>query len=135
VNFIDTNVVIRYLTRDPPVQSERARALIESDAVLLVTSVTLLETYFVLQNDYGIERETVLDHLTELVLRRSIGTSDADKAHVVAALDLCRGSRRVSCADALIWASVRSRTSVRDVARLYSFDRRFPEQEIDLREP
>lgn len=48
---VDTNVVVRYLTADDPVQSPAARRLVDGDDILLLTSVTL-ETEWVLRSAY-----------------------------------------------------------------------------------
>jgi predicted nucleic acid-binding protein len=43
---VDTNVVVRLLTADEPVQAARARAIFERETVLLVKTV-VLETQWV----------------------------------------------------------------------------------------
>lgn len=48
----DTNVLVRYLTADHPVQSARARALIASQDVY-VSATVLLESEWVLRSSYG----------------------------------------------------------------------------------
>ncbi len=48
---IDTNVVVRFLVNDDPEQAQRARRLIESEDVFLLTTV-LLETEWVLRVAY-----------------------------------------------------------------------------------
>jgi predicted nucleic acid-binding protein len=129
--FLDTNVVVRYLTGDPADQAERTRSVIDSEEPLELTSVTLLETYFALENHYAMPREAILDALIDFTGRDNILTADAEKVHVVTGLGFCRGSRRVSCGDALIWASARSRI-LPPPAGVYSFDRRFPREGIDI---
>ena len=49
---IDTNVVVRYLTRDDPVQAPRARAVVDAGPVFVSTTV-LLESEWVLRSVYG----------------------------------------------------------------------------------
>lgn len=49
---IDTNVIVRFLTADDPVQARRARRLIETETVFVATTV-LLETEWVLRSAYG----------------------------------------------------------------------------------
>jgi predicted nucleic-acid-binding protein len=49
---IDTNLIVRYLTGDHPIQATTARALIDSEAVFVATTV-LLETEWVLRSVYG----------------------------------------------------------------------------------
>lgn len=49
---IDTNLIVRYLADDHPAQASAARALIDSQAVFVGTTV-LLETEWVLRSVYG----------------------------------------------------------------------------------
>jgi predicted nucleic-acid-binding protein len=49
---IDTNVVVRYLTGDDPVQSPLARALIDSNDIY-VSRTVMLESDWVLRSAYG----------------------------------------------------------------------------------
>jgi len=49
---IDTNVVVRYLTGDHPDQSARAKAIVDSQAVFVATTV-LLEVEWVLRSARG----------------------------------------------------------------------------------
>jgi predicted nucleic-acid-binding protein len=43
---VDTNIVVRYLTDDDPVQSARARQVLDGQAVFLATTVLLETTGF-----------------------------------------------------------------------------------------
>ncbi len=49
---IDTNVVVRYLVADDPVQAAKARKLIDGNEVFVCTTV-MLETDWVLRSVYG----------------------------------------------------------------------------------
>ena len=49
---IDTNVVVRYLTGDHPVQSRKARALVDGGEVF-VSRTVMLECEWVLRSVYG----------------------------------------------------------------------------------
>ena len=62
----DTNIVVRLLTNDDPVQSSRAAALLESDSVFVPLSV-LLETDWVLRSIYGLDRAAVAGALRNLL--------------------------------------------------------------------
>ena len=48
---VDTNVIVRYLTKDHPQQSPRARRLVDGQDIWVPTTV-LLETEWVLRNAY-----------------------------------------------------------------------------------
>lgn len=125
--LLDTSVLIRYLTGDPPQQAERAAALIDSDTPLAVPVVALAETAYVLTTVYGLDRAAVVDALVGLLARANVRVHDLPGDDAVEALLLCRPSGRISFADALIWAATRG-TSERQI---FTFDQRFPTQDID----
>jgi predicted nucleic-acid-binding protein len=129
--FVETSVLIRYLTADPPEMAQRSARLIETDDELCVTDTILVETAHVLRRLYGVAREDVADLLVRLLRRRNILVHSLDKGTVIAAILLTRPSNRVSVPDALIWAAARCAAP----STVYSFDRRFPHEGIDLEEP
>ena len=131
MEFLDTRVLVRYLTDDPPKMAERAEALIENAASLSITETVLLETAHVLRSVYGLQREEIVDLLIEFLQKPNIALHNISQTIAVAALELCRPSNRVSFADALIWAAARSSPS--EPVTIYSFDERFPDTDIDLR--
>ena len=55
---LDTNVVVRLLTADHPRQAARARALVESESVVLATTV-MLESEWVLRSGYGFAQSAI----------------------------------------------------------------------------
>lgn len=55
---VDTNVIVRYLTRDDAAQFARASALIRAEEVY-VCSTVLLETEWVLRRSYGYTRDRI----------------------------------------------------------------------------
>jgi predicted nucleic acid-binding protein len=128
--FLDTSVLVRYMTGDPPAMAERARQIIDGTLILAVTEVVLAETAHVLLSYYGVPRETVVDHLINFLQKENIVTHGCDKGLVVLSLLRCRPSGRISIPDALIWAAARSS----GVTVIYSFDRRFPAVDIEVRD-
>ncbi|BDV34187.1 type II toxin-antitoxin system VapC family toxin [Methylocystis iwaonis] len=56
---IDTNVLVRFLVKDDPEQSLKARALIEQETIFVALTV-LLEAEWVLRSAYRFERERLL---------------------------------------------------------------------------
>ena len=127
--FLDTNVVVRYLTGSPADAAERASKIIGSSEDLYLTDAVVAEIGYVLDSVYGLPRHEIVDSLVELVSQENIITYRLDKGLVVSALLLCRLSGRVSFTDALTWAAARSSS----VNAVYSFDERFPSDSIDLR--
>lgn len=131
VDGVDTSVLVRYLVQDVPEQGEAAARLMDGDAQLAVGLVTLAETAFVLQHHYSVPRDEVVDALIELLQKRNLHVMAADKHIVIAMLGLCRGSGRVSFADALINAEAQTHK----LARVYTFDRRFPAEGLVITQP
>lgn len=127
--FLDTSVVVRYLTGDPPESAERAAKIIDEVDDLLITDVVLTETAYVLTSVYQVPREIVVDHLIAFLQKENISPFALDKSLVLLALLLCRPSGRVSFADAMVWAAARSAGS----RVVYSLDKRFPGEGIEVR--
>ena len=65
--FLDTSMVVRYLTGDPPALANQAAVIIDSQEDLRVTDVVLAETGYVLMSVYGVLREVVVENLLLLV--------------------------------------------------------------------
>jgi predicted nucleic acid-binding protein len=130
-DFLDASVLLRYLVEDTPAHTERARRLIDDKNPRVVTETALLETAYTLTKQYHIPREKAVDTLIDLVQKSNIVIHHFNKPTVIAALLLCRPSGRVSFGDALIWAAAREAGP----SVIHSFDRRFPSEGIDLREP
>jgi predicted nucleic acid-binding protein len=129
VAILDTSVIVRYLTDDPPGSADLAGRLIEGDEDLLVPEVVLTEVGYVLASLYHLARERVVDLMLALLRRTNIEPLFLDKATVMSALLLCRPSNRVSYTDALTWASARAaRTHV-----VYTLDERFPREGLKLK--
>ena len=127
--ILDTSVLVRYLTFDPPEQGVIAQALIEGDEELMIPSVALAETAFALTRRYGVERAQTVDLLVDLISRENIRVQDLPNVLAIEAFQLCRPSGRVSYADALIWAATRQA----GVNAVYTFDRAFPSSGVERR--
>ncbi len=81
---VDTNVVVRYLTGDDPVQAEKVRALIGSEPVFVPRTV-LLEVEWVLRGVYKMSSERIIPALRALA--GLPGVSVEDPALVAKAMD------------------------------------------------
>jgi predicted nucleic acid-binding protein len=132
--FVDTSVLIRYLVADRPEMVETAQDIVDHTEDLALTDIVLAETAFVLRSFYGLSREVIVERLTELVRKKNIRVHGLRKDTVVKALGMCRPSGRVSPADALLWAVAHEAGSRRAPSVVYSFDRRFPTDGVDVRE-
>lgn len=125
--FIDTSVVVRYLTDDPPALAERAARLLEGEEQLIISEVVLVETAYVLTKVYEVPREATVDALVELVQRRNLALLHLPKPLALEALRLCRASGRIAFTDAFLWAQARHAGT----DTVYTFDARFPSQGLE----
>lgn len=127
--FLDTSMVVRYLTGDPPNMAEQAARVIDGEEGLQITDVVLAETAYVLTSVYRISRSVAVDHLVAFLQKQNISTFVLDKGLVLQALLLCKPSGRVSFADAMLWAAARSS----ETKVVYSLDERFPQDGLEVR--
>lgn len=125
--FLDTSYVVRYLTNDPPDMAAQATRVIDGDETLILSEMVILESAYVLASRYQVPRSAIVEGLTELVQKRNISLPVLPKPRVLAALEMCRHSKRYSFTDALLWAEALEAGAGR---RVYTFDRRFPSEGI-----
>ncbi|MDA0265309.1 MAG: PIN domain-containing protein [Chloroflexi bacterium] len=128
--FLDASVVLRYLTGISPEEAAIAGAIIDQQDDLMVSGVVLNEVAYVLKSVYRLPREDIVDSLIGFIQKDNIDTYGLDERYAIQGLMMCRPSGRVSYADALIWATARSDDGN---SVLYSFDRRFPNDVIEVR--
>jgi predicted nucleic-acid-binding protein len=62
---VDTNILIRILTKDDPAQAKRASKLMEADDIFIPKTV-ILETEWVLRYAYNISRDLIFEALQRL---------------------------------------------------------------------
>ena len=128
--FLDTSLILRYLTGHPPETAADAAEIIDQTNDLQVSDVALIETAYVLRSHYHVPREPIVGLLVALVRKENISIFALDKALVLQGLLMCRPSARVSFPDAMIWAAARSS----GVKLVYSLDQRFPKDGIEVRQ-
>ena len=128
MNFIDTNIMVRYLTGLPPDQATIAAEIIDSGAELWVTVTSLVEVFFIMVRVAGIPRVEVVRALIDFMQKDNIFPYAVDNDFLMRGLEMTLPSGRVSIGDALIWAQVRSTGG----GAIYSFDQRFPEEGIQV---
>lgn len=119
--LIDTNVLLRFFTGDPPEMAGRARTLIaqaDSGTVRLeIPSLILAETLYTLESFYEVPKEDVCEKL--LVFLRSRGISSDEPEVILDALERYR-TLPVHFADAYLAATAAVRKQP-----VYSFDKDF----------
>jgi predicted nucleic-acid-binding protein len=114
--FLDTNVVIRHLTGDPPAQARRAHAFLATADELLVPDLIVAEIVYVLESFYEIERERVAELLRAVIGFPAVVVVDAPL--LLCALEVYELDR-IDFAEAYLVASAEA-TGVEMIA---SFDR------------
>lgn len=114
--FIDTNILVRHLTGDPPDMAARATAYLGSEQELLLTDLVAAETVYVLESFYEAPRHQVADAVRSLIAFDSVIC--VDPALLLRAAEVYE-TYRIDFADAYLVACAES-TGVGEIA---SFDR------------
>lgn len=114
--FLDTNVIVRLLTDDPPAAGRRARRFLRDAEELLLPDLIVAEIVHVLMSVYKAPREVVADRLRAVVGFDRIHTVDPDL--LLRALEVYE-SHRIGFPDAYLVASAEAS----GVGRIASFDR------------
>ncbi|WP_167666219.1 PIN domain-containing protein [Mycolicibacter icosiumassiliensis] len=65
--FVDTNILVRHLTGDPPDLAARATEYLRSAERLLLADVIVAETVYVLKSFYRAPREQVAEAIRSLI--------------------------------------------------------------------
>jgi uncharacterized protein with PIN domain len=84
--FLDASVLVRYLSEDDPPRALAAATLIDGEVTVIVSGIVLLETMHALRTSLGHENPALARALIRLITRENVDVVDADKAHLVAAL-------------------------------------------------
>jgi len=114
--FVDTNVLIRHLTGDPPELAARATRYLGAADELLLPDLILAEVAYVLESFYEVSRAQVATTLRAVLAYPAIRVLDADLLQ--RAVEVYE-SHRLDFADAYLVASA-ERTGIGVIA---SFDR------------
>ena len=127
--FCDPGVLIRYFTGDDPPRALAAAELIDSDAVLVISTAVLLESIHVLRGDYGLSNPIIGQFLIELLMRSNVHLSDADQAETVAALQWSLRSSARRIPDAVIAAAAHRA----GCSHIVTFDEAFASPSVPVR--
>ena len=74
--FVDTNILVRHLTGDPPAMAKRATAFLGIQPELYLADLIVAETVYVLESFYKAPRDQIAAAMRSLVAMRSIVTVD-----------------------------------------------------------
>ena len=77
---VDTNLLVRILTNDDPIQARRAVKILESDNIYIPKTV-LLETEWVLRHAYEIGRSNIIIGFQKLLGLPNVNVEDPDSIY------------------------------------------------------
>ncbi len=115
-SFLDTNVLIRHLTGDPPAQARRASAFLATADELLLPDLIVAEVVYVLESFYEVERARVAELVRAVIGFPAIVVVDV--AVLLRALEVYE-LERIDFAEAYLVASAEAS----GVGVIASFDR------------
>ncbi len=114
--FLDTNVLIRHLTGDPPEMATRATEALSSSGQLFLTDLVLAECVYVLESFYQVEWTRVAELMRAAIALPSVAVLDAPL--LLRALEVYEIDR-IDFAEAYLVASAEAT----GVEAILSFDR------------
>lgn len=130
--YVDANVILRFLTGDPPDLAEQARGLFDAmergEITLVIDEIVVAETVWVLQSFYGHPPKDIARVLQEFLIHP--GLEAKDKPGLLAALSLF-ADKNVDFADALVAIHM----GQNGVQEIFSFDRHFDRLPGVIRRP
>ena len=127
--FLDTNVIIRHLTGDPPEMAARATAVLAAADQLLLADLIVAECVYVLESFYEVPRPRVAELLRAAIALETVTT--VDPASLLRALEIYE-LERLDFAEAYLVAQAEAT----GVGEIISFDRTIDRiSSITRREP
>ena len=124
MEYLDTNVILRYLTQDDPLQADRARLFLEQvqagTTTVMTSEAVIAEVVYVLSSRalYNLPRPDIKTHLANIISLR--GLKLPNKRTYLRALDLYEAAN-LDFVDALNVAHM-ERSGIQTIV---SFDRDF----------
>ena len=124
MRFLDTNLVIRYLTRDDPQKAEAVRQLLQrvkagQEQVRTTEAIIAEVCYVLVSRAYNLSHEEIRERLVPIITLR--GLKLAHKRTYLRALDLYAQYPRIDFEDALSVAYMEAE----GITELYSYDTDF----------
>jgi predicted nucleic-acid-binding protein len=114
--FLDTNVLVRHLTGDPPAQATRATRLLSQAGQLLLPDLILAEVVYVLESFYEVPRSRVAELARAIIAFPAVEV--ADEPALLRALEVYE-LHRLDFADAYLVAEA----EISGVHAVASFDK------------
>lgn len=120
--FVDANVILRFLTKDPPSMAESALKIFEEaksgKISLLIIPITVAEVVWVLESFYGYPKEKIAETMTQFLPCEGLEVENLDL--LLESLNLYF-EKNLDFADALLAISALRKR----IPTIYSFDQHF----------
>jgi predicted nucleic acid-binding protein len=114
--LLDTNILVRHLTGDPPAQARRATAFLAGDDELILTDLIVAELVYVLESYYEQPRNEVAQAVRSLLALPAVAS---DHELLLRAIELYE-SEHLDFVDAYLCAA----SEISGIGMVASFDRR-----------
>ena len=114
--LLDTNILVRHLTGDPPAQARRSTAFLAAGHELILADLILAEVVYVLESYYAHPRTEIAEAARSLLAFPSVAASDHEL--LLRATELYEGER-LDFADAYVCAVA----ELSGIGAVASFDR------------
>lgn len=115
-SFVDTNIIVRHLTGEPPDMASQATAFLAAESDLFLADLIVAETIYVLESFYNAPRGQIATAMRSLIALRCVVT--VDPALLLRAFEIYEVDR-IDFAEAYLVACAES-SGVNSIA---SFDR------------
>ena len=129
--LVDTNILLRFLSGEPPAQAAAARKLFDraaaGDVVLEIPALIVAEAYYTLVSFYSVERKLAAEKLAMLLQQHGIKLRE--EGVVLATLERLQTSN-VGFSDAYLAAAAE-----REKVQVASFDSDFDKLRVPRYEP
>jgi predicted nucleic acid-binding protein len=129
--LVDTNILLRFLSGEPPAQAAAARKLFEraarGEVILEVPTLIVAEAYYTLVSFYEVERKVAAGKLSQLLQQHGVKLRDASS--VLATLGWLQASS-VGFSDAYLAA-----TASEEKLAVVSFETDFDKLHVTRYEP
>lgn len=122
MTFLDTNIILRYLTWDDSKKAKKCEALFKKTAggkeILRTTTLVIAEVVWTLEKAYRLPKGDIVNHVQMILNTPNIELDEKDI--LVGALGLY-GMKEIDFIDAYNAVSMEAK----DIDSLYSYDRHF----------
>ena len=88
--FLDSNIILRFLTNDSPLFSPKSKAIFnkiaQRETLAYINVLVLHEVIYILEHVYKVNRKVIGNKVGKLIQLPNLSFTDLDKSQVVSAL-------------------------------------------------